>query len=545
MPLQIAIFGGGISGLTAAHELLDHYGKDIIVTIYEKNNEVGGMARSTYVIDDEYGGLPSEHSWRGYAPFYYNFFDMVKRIDVSRVNANTRRTVYDNLVGPINFILPTNTRPDAPMPTYRDWLIGAYYTMRSVCADERNDLYKSIPFKTAVEDKLSKGGVDSYIKMLGPGLGLDQDKASIATVAKFVETLDFRPWSVMNGPTNAALFDPWISLLTRSMGMNIQYNSILSKIHMDHDGQGYLTNNIRSCELDDGTMIKADIYIMAIDPYSMANIIRNSPTMKPCVGNLYGYSTCNGVQSTYAGSSIMQCPELKKIIRTSNISSIPQISFRFGFDVAIADQSNDVYAFPDSEFNITLYFQERFWSPKYTSLLPFKSYWSGTACVTNVPGPLYGKPAVELTDDQFLNECWYQISRSFTDAGGKTINGTPPPTPIYGEVWNYRHEPPKWSNTVDTYKYRPSQRTAINNMYLTGAHTKTTMDIYSMEGAAEAGKLVASMIIGGCVDIYKHTRFWLLKKIDNILYRLGLPSIVDVILFILCVIIAIMVKSWI
>ena len=331
---------------------------------------------------------------------------------------------------------------------------------------------------------------------------------------------------------------------------------------MDHDGLGYLTNSIRACELDDGTVIKADIYIMAIDPYSMANVIRNSPTMKPCVGDLYGYSTCNGVQSTYDRLSIMQCPELKKIIKTSNISSIPQISFRFGFDVAIADQSNDVYAFPDSEFNITLYFQERFWSPKYTSLLPFKSYWSGTACVTNVPGPLYGKPAVELTDVEFLNECWYQISRSLmmgadmhmspsnTHMSPSNTHMSPsdasiPPSPIYGEVWDYKHEPPKWSNTVDTYKYRPSQKTMINNMYMTGAHTKTSMDIYSMEGAAEAGKLVASMIIGGCVDIYKHVRFKLLKKIDNMLYRLGLPSVVDVILFMLCIIIVMMTRSYV
>ena len=533
MPLRVAIFGGGISGLTAAHELLDHYGKDVAITVYEKNNEVGGMARSTYVIDDEYGGLPSEHSWRGYAPFYYNFFDMIKRIPIdhdtnanANANANNQLTVYDNLVGPINFILPTNYAPDAPMPTYKDWLVGAYYTARSICADERNDVYKSIPFKTAVEPWLSKGGIDSYIKMLGPGLGLDQDKASIATVAKFVETLDFRSWSVMNGPTNAALFDPWISLLVRTMGMNIQYNSSLSKIHMGN----YQTNSIKSCELDDGSIIRADIYIMALDPYSLANVIRNSPTIKPYVS----YYTC---------SSSVQCPELRKVMKTSNIPSIPQISFRFGFNVSyISAHYNDVYAFPDSEFNITLYFQDRFWSPKYVNTLPFKSYWSGTACVTDVPGPLYGKPAVELTDAEFLNECWYQISRSL-GANNDRSNMNSPPTPVYGEVWDYKHEPPKWSNTVDTYKYRPSQKTMISNMYMTGAHTKTSMDIYSMEGAAEAGKLVASMIIGGCVDIYKHTRFWLLKKIDNMLYRLGLPSIVDVMLFILCITVTMICRS--
>ena len=65
---MINIYGSGISGLTIAHELIN---KGFKVSIYEKNNIPGGMARSIRLSNN----IPSEHSWRGYGPFYHNFFD--------------------------------------------------------------------------------------------------------------------------------------------------------------------------------------------------------------------------------------------------------------------------------------------------------------------------------------------------------------------------------------------------------------------------------------------------------------------------------------
>jgi len=55
---NIIIFGGGISGLTLAHELLK---KKFKILIVEKDNELGGMARS----DTKKNLFPSEHSWMG------------------------------------------------------------------------------------------------------------------------------------------------------------------------------------------------------------------------------------------------------------------------------------------------------------------------------------------------------------------------------------------------------------------------------------------------------------------------------------------------
>lgn len=90
MIYDIIIFGGGISGLTLAHELSK---KDFKILIIEKDNELGGMVRSNI----ESNGIPSEHSWRGYAPFYKNTFQLMKEIPYFDT------TVFSNLSVPIQF----------------------------------------------------------------------------------------------------------------------------------------------------------------------------------------------------------------------------------------------------------------------------------------------------------------------------------------------------------------------------------------------------------------------------------------------------------
>ena len=76
--MNVNIYGAGISGLTTAHELVE---KGFKVTVYDKNDIVGGMARS---VRDK-NNVPTEHSWRGYGPFYYNSFNILNRIPIEEV----------------------------------------------------------------------------------------------------------------------------------------------------------------------------------------------------------------------------------------------------------------------------------------------------------------------------------------------------------------------------------------------------------------------------------------------------------------------------
>ncbi len=66
----VAVLGGGVGGLSAAHELAE---RGFAVTVYEARADFGGKARSMPVPGSGTGGradLPAEHGFRFFPGFY-------------------------------------------------------------------------------------------------------------------------------------------------------------------------------------------------------------------------------------------------------------------------------------------------------------------------------------------------------------------------------------------------------------------------------------------------------------------------------------------
>jgi uncharacterized protein with NAD-binding domain and iron-sulfur cluster len=75
----VAVFGGGVGGLSAAHELVE---RDFQVSVYE-GREFGGKARSIPVSNTATPGrraLPGEHGFRFFPGFYRHLPDTMARI---------------------------------------------------------------------------------------------------------------------------------------------------------------------------------------------------------------------------------------------------------------------------------------------------------------------------------------------------------------------------------------------------------------------------------------------------------------------------------
>src|SRR3712207_7613734 len=90
---RVAILGGGVAGLTAAHELAER-GFEIVVL--EAREIAGGKARSLPVPGSGTGGradLPAEHGFRFFPDFYQHLPDTMRRIPARN------GTVLDNLTG--------------------------------------------------------------------------------------------------------------------------------------------------------------------------------------------------------------------------------------------------------------------------------------------------------------------------------------------------------------------------------------------------------------------------------------------------------------
>ena len=77
---SVAVLGGGVAGLSAAHELAE---RGFAVAVYEARDLFGGKARSFGVPGSGTGGradLPAEHGFRFFPGFYKHLPDTMRRI---------------------------------------------------------------------------------------------------------------------------------------------------------------------------------------------------------------------------------------------------------------------------------------------------------------------------------------------------------------------------------------------------------------------------------------------------------------------------------
>src|SRR5215472_11382882 len=92
MQQTVAVLGGGVAGLSAAHELVE---RGFRVRVYERKAALGGKARSIAVPNSGAPGrdpLPGEHGFRFFPGFYKHVTDTMRRIRYG-AHGNT----FDNL----------------------------------------------------------------------------------------------------------------------------------------------------------------------------------------------------------------------------------------------------------------------------------------------------------------------------------------------------------------------------------------------------------------------------------------------------------------
>lgn len=528
--MKIAVFGAGIAGLAAAHEL-SRLGHD--VTVYEATGESGGFFRSAR--RPEHDGMPSEYSWHGLGPWYHNTFDVMRDTPF-----DARGSVYDRCLSrPIDF----GIAPPGPASVrdvfdggrmYRmsmlDRLGRAWLTLRSWLANERSEqVYAAQNASEAWRPYLSHAAWSAWRETFGPWIGSDWTNVSLHTAARFFlkniysgaahahPADELGPawshggsaeWLLLRGPSSEVWFERWVRHL-ESRGVRFAWNSPLERLvaHFDEVGSALLLT---------GEEVFADGYVLATTPFAAAEIVKRS-----------------GLWSE----------ELQRLPRLVERGPHAQMSFRIAFSERVMwPRDRAAVIVGGSRWNLTLFAQEQVWAPGERLGDGVASLWTGTACACTVPGVLYELPATQCTREQFIDEVLEQIRRcggleSVLEAAnaGRCFDDF---ERVRVEVWHeWQFSPsgaagaqPKWVNDTTTQPHQPSQRSGVPNLAFAGAHTRTSADLWSIEAAVESGRRAAKVFDPRAVVLEQTVPAWMraVRRVDDVLYRAGLPHAIDV-----------------
>lgn len=484
---RVAVLGGGVAGLSVAHELAE---RGFSVTVYERK-ALGGKAKSMYVPGTGTDGrrdLPSEHGHRGYFGFYRHLPDTLARIPFPG-NANG---VLGNLVtlGDVSLAragrLPdwVLTNPIATPELFnidvlRQMLVGtlahavfippweaAYIIDRILvfmtsCDERRYGQWEHIswwdfigaPART-IDYQRVYGGSAQIIQ------ALKAQVASARTGGQGVEAILLSgivgypggsgPLDrVMNAPTNEAWIDPWVRYL-ESLG--VEFRCPAEVVGLELDGERIGGARVRGPR---GTeAVNADWFVLAVPLERAVPLLVSSGLdgADPQFENMKRLQTSwsNGIQFYLNREVPMLRGQIAHIDSPWKLVSISQ---------------SQIWREPFS----------RTWGSgrEQESLSVVISDW------VEEPGVLYGKPASRCTPEQIAEEVWAQMKQHMNDSGTTVLTDDliesyfiDPAAQDLGTDAPYNDER-YFLNTVGSWDLRPSAATAIPNLFLAADYVQT------------------------------------------------------------------------
>jgi uncharacterized protein with NAD-binding domain and iron-sulfur cluster len=548
---RVAVLGGGMAGLAAAHELAE---RGFEVTVWERK-ALGGKARSIPVPGSAGGGrrpLPGEHGFRFFPGFYHHVPDSMRRIPFP----GNENGVWDNLVDTTESSSPrANGRADGqlfgtvpdPQEAFRPGgleriLIEEVVKHQGVPPHEGEFFVNRVMvFLTSSEERRygqwenvswwdyvrADGKSEEYKRIIARGLtrslvAAKEEVASTRTIGNMAEAFvmnimqrgnDGQLDRVLNAPTNEAWIDPWVAHLRR-LGVRFRVGNAIEALRMSG-------GRVQAALARDGRgrrrVVEADWFVCAM-PAERARRLwsRDVLAVDPSLAamNELFVDWMNGIQFY-----------LRRPV----------------------DLIHGHLTFPDSQWALTALTQGQFWEDRSFA----RDYGDGSAvdCLSvdvsdwDTPGMLYGKPAKECSPDEVAREIWAQIKAHLEDNGESVL-----PDGILHSwfldpsiAWNpakrrNKNDERLLVNTIGSWEKRPKARTAVANLFLAGDYVQTDLDLATMEGANESGRAAVNALLDASASkadrvrmftLYDPPEFEPAKRADAELYKAGLPNALD------------------
>ena len=536
---KVIILGGGIAGLSAAHELIE---RNFDVEIYELLPIPGGKARSFPVPGSGTNGrkdLPGEHGFRFFPRFYRHIIETMSRIPYGPAG-----TVADNLVDttrcqlnrygrhPVDLIARFPRSINDVRAALDD--LGRFFggdldlshddlrffgskvwQIVTSCRERRDSDYEKMGWWEFIGAETRSL---AYQKLLGHGItrslvAAKAREASTKTIGNIFVQLLFDIVTpgpstdrVLNGPTNDVWIDPWRRYL-ESQGVAYHLDSKATAVSFD--GQ-----RIRSATVNRGgskVTVEGDYFIFALPVEDVIDLI--TPDM---------------MRADAALSSLFTLDDITEWMNGIQIYLTEDVPLAHGHNIYV-----------DSPWALTSISQARFWQHVRLS-----GYGDGTVRgIISVdiseweePG-LHGKTAKDCTPEEIEAEVWEQLKRSVNygdmailkDEQLHSFSLDPSLSRHAGTTAN---EEPLLVNLVDTWKLRPEAVSKIPNLFLASDYVRTYTDLATMEAANEAARRAVNGILDAAGSGAPRCGVWQLhepeifapwREFDFIRYSQGLP----------------------
>jgi uncharacterized protein with NAD-binding domain and iron-sulfur cluster len=502
MTKTVIILGGGVAGMSAAHELAERGFK---VKVYEKQPVyVGGKARSVDVPDTATAttkALPGEHGFRFFPGFYRHITDTMKRIPI---NGN-REGAFSNLVPTervmmarfgkpplinivnfpkslsdlkvaINAIAHSDTgltQKDA------DFFAEKLWQLMTTCYERRNSEYERIGWWQFMDaDNRSESFKQYFVGGITRTLVAAQPKeVSSKTGGDILLQLIFLmgnpktyPDRVLNNPTNEAWLSPWKDHL-KNLGVEYYHDHVATRINT----AGGKISSVLFNNSGKTVTVEGDYYIAAV-PVEVMNTLLNDDLLK-----LDG--TLSFINDLYTDTAWMT-----------------GIQFYLNEDVCMA-KGHVMYT--DSPWALTSISQIQFWNGYKISECgngKVKGILSVDISDWDTPG-LNGKKAKECSREEIKEEVWLQLKKSLITNGECLLRDDLIVTwyldrdIVFPDGSQSINEEPLLVNKVNTWSLRPEAYTGIPNFFLASDYVRTYTDLATMEGANEAARRAVNAII--------------------------------------------------
>lgn len=565
---KVIILGGGIAGMSAAHELIE---KGFEVTIFERQLKLpGGKARSFPLeeyVSNHREPLPGEHGFRFFPGFYRNIIDTMRRIPFhnKETGQNNKNGVYDNLVECPSIMLarlgqaPITTPSHFPRspkdvqiilhnllnidtglePGEGKVIATKIWQLMTSCRQRRETEYE---IKSWWDFAQANEYSESYKTLFVTGL----TRSLIAAQAETANTrtngnillqilFNFSNPSVIAdrilcGPTNEMWLFPWLSYL-KDKGVKYNFDSEVVELVCDKEK---ITGVFVSQHKSEKKLFTADFYLCALPVERVAKII-NKPelfTLDPSLRNIITLSSdvawMNGIQYYLREDAKINEGHIILVDTPWALTAISQAQFWQDIDVS-------KYGKGDVKGIISVDI----------------SNWENC-------GELIKKPASKCTEIEVIIEVWFQMKTRLT------VNGQPvlkdddyvianvdesiifkqdflafsnilgkfniDKQAKYGSNVVNENEEPLLVNKKDTWRLRNDAKTRIPNLFLASDYVRSSTNLATMEGANEAARKAVNHILavsnvkrGQCKVWELEEPYWLLyyKWLDYKRFKKG------------------------